>query len=287
MIIDAHQHVNWYGYTIEKIIQNMDEHQIDWSWILTWEGPANEKDPFFYRVSDPRGESMPLSDVVEACRRFPQRFIAGYAPDPRDPRALGRLEAAVNLYGVRVYGEWKFQMLVDSPECITLFRFCGQLKLPVVIHLDVPFLPPHDFSKPYRWWYGGTVENLERAARACPDTIFLGHGPGFWRYLSGDGATHPELYPQGDWLADGAVVPALRRCPNLYCDLSAGSARVALSRNLNFTREFVAEFQDRLLFARDYFDGQMYQLLLSLNLPSEMLTKLLAENAKRLVPLLP
>lgn len=285
MIIDAHQHVNWLGHNIDKIIENMDQHGIDRSWLLTWEGPEEERDLYYYRVSDPCRANMPLKDIIEACRRYPERFIPGYAPDPRDPKSLNRLEAAVELYDVKIYGEWKYRLPVDSPECITMFRLCGKLNLPVIIHLDVPFLPPVDLNKPFQLWYGGTIENFVRALQACPDTIFLGHGPGFWRYLSGDGDTHPEIYPQGEWLSGGKLVPILRRYPNLWCDLSAGSAKYALSRNENFAKEIMEEFQDRLLFARDQFDSMMYDFLISLSLKNTVLEKILAKNAQRLVPI--
>jgi len=283
MIIDAHQHVNWLGHAADRVIANMDQHGIYQSWLLTWEGPPSERDLFAYRVSDPCRENMPLCDVVEACRRYPNRFIPGYAPDPRDYRALSRLESAVELYQIRVYGEWKFQILLDSPECTVIFRLCGKLKLPVVLHLDVPFLPPNDLNKYYKLWYGGTLENLERALRICPETIFAGHGPGFWRYLSGDGETHPDIYPTGEFVPGGKLAPLMRRCPNLYADLSANSAHKALSRNENFAREFIDEFQNRLLFGRDLFDSMMYDFLISLNLPPAVLDKILYRNALNLV----
>jgi len=283
MIIDAHQHTNWLGKNTDAVVANMDQHKIDKSWLLTWEGPTDERDLAFSQVADPRRDDLPLVDIIEACQRYPNRFIPGYAPDPRDPRSLGRLEAAVSLFNVKIYGEWKFRMLVDSPECIVMFRLCGKLKLPVVIHLDVAFLPPTDLDKQFQWWYGGNIENLERALLACPDTIFLGHGPGFWRYLSGDGDYHPKIYPDGEFVPAGKITPLMRRCPNLYGDLSAGSARLALSRSVTHAKEFIDEFQGRLLFARDQFDSTMYDFLISLNLAKPIQQKLFYQNANKLL----
>jgi predicted TIM-barrel fold metal-dependent hydrolase len=283
MIIDAHQHPNWLGHNIDKIVENMNRHQIDASWMLTWDGPLQERDLYYFRVGDPRRETIPLEDVLDACQRYPTRFIAGYAPDPRDPKSLPRLEAAVDLFNVKVYGEWKFRLLVDSPECIRTFRFCGKLKLPVIIHLDVPFLPPDNLDKYFEMWYGGTIENFENALKMCPDTIFLGHGPGYWRYLSGDALSRPEIYPEGELVPDGRIASLLRQYPNLYCDLSAGSAKKALSRHSDYAKEFIDEFQDRVLFARDQFDSMMYDFLISLNLPEAIKEKVFWRNAARLV----
>jgi predicted TIM-barrel fold metal-dependent hydrolase len=75
-----------------------------------------------------------------------------------------------------------------------------------------------------------------------------------------------------------------RQYPNLYADLSAGSAHTALSRDIEFTKDFLIEFQDRILYGRDYFDNRMQELLFSLELPEEVLTKILAGNALHLVP---
>jgi predicted TIM-barrel fold metal-dependent hydrolase len=283
MIIDAHQHVNWHGHNIDAVVANMDEHNIDKAWVLTWEAQESEVDGVYWNAFDPRRICMPLEDVLDACRKYPDRFIPGYAPDPRDPKSLGRLESAVRMFNIKIYGEWKFRVLVDSPECIKLFRRCGELKLPAVIHLDVPFLPPNDPSKYFQYWYGGTLENLERALAACPDTVFLGHGPGFWRYLSGDGAERAEIYPDGELTPGGRIAPLMRQYPNLWCDLSAGSAHRALSRDRQFSVSFLIEFQERILFARDYFDGIMYELLKSLELDSSVEEKIFSGNATKLV----
>ncbi|MBR4663886.1 MAG: amidohydrolase, partial [Lentisphaeria bacterium] len=70
---------------------------------------------------------------------------------------------------------------------------------------------------------------------------------------------------------------------NLYCDISAGSGCKALQRDLDFTRRFLTEFQDRIVYARDYFDNQHQELLNSLGLPDEILSKIYAGNAEQLV----
>jgi predicted TIM-barrel fold metal-dependent hydrolase len=44
------------------------------------------------------------------------------------------------------------------------------------------------------------------------------------------------------------------------------------------------EFQDRLLYGRDYFDNRLQEFLNTLELPESVLSKIYAENALRLVP---
>ena len=50
---------------------------------------------------------------------------------------------------------------------------------------------------------------------------------------------------------EGVVPVLLRRYENLHCDLSDCTPLQALSRNMEFTKKFFAEFQDRLYFGTD------------------------------------
>jgi len=76
----------------------------------------------------------------------------------------------------------------------------------------------------------------------------------------------------------------LHQYPNLYADLSAGSGLNALKRDPAFAGEFLLEFQDRVMYARDYFDNRHQEFLNSLELPGDVLAKIYAGNALRLVP---
>ena len=100
-------------------------------------------------------------------------------------------------------------------------------------------------------WFGGTIDNLERAMQACPDTIFIGHAPGFWREISADAADCPDVYPDGPVAMTGRLYGLFEKYPNLYADLSAGSGLTALKRDPEHALPFVRKFSDRLLFGRD------------------------------------
>jgi predicted TIM-barrel fold metal-dependent hydrolase len=177
-------------------------------------------------------------------------------------------------------------MLLDDPRALELFRKAGELKCPVVLHLDVPYLPDENGKQIYQtYWYGGGAGPLERTLRACPETVFVGHAPGFWRYISGDADTDPATYPRGPIKPGGQVQRLLNTYPNLWADLSAGSGLGALQRDIGHAREFLACYADRLLFGRDQ-HGQALQLFLQeLALPDEVMNKIFYQNALRLVPL--
>jgi predicted TIM-barrel fold metal-dependent hydrolase len=184
------------------------------------------------------------------------------------------------MHRVRVCGEWKFRMLFDDDRCIALFRKAGELKCPVVLHLDVPEIA----GVAQKSWFGGTIKNVERALQLCPETNFIGHAPGFWRYLSGDADTNPDAYAAGAVTPGGRVPRLLERYRNLYADLSAGSGLRALSRDPAHARDFVENYADRLLFARDYYGGELHEFLRTLDLPSSVAAKIFFRNAEQLVP---
>lgn len=64
-----------------------------------------------------------------------------------------------------------------------------------------------------------------------------------------------EHYPSGKVLPGGKLIEMLHTYPNLYCDLSTGSGLNALKRDSEFAKKIILEFQDRLLYGRDYFDN--------------------------------
>jgi predicted TIM-barrel fold metal-dependent hydrolase len=293
MIVDSHQHVFWHGRDDAGLVADMDAHGIEQAWLLSWEVLPFEDDGAYHRALNPvhfrpdgTHAGIPLSDLLVARARYPERFVIGYCPHPLAGSAPERFEAAHRIHGARVCGEWKFRIPFDDPRCLELFRKSGELGCPVVLHLDVPYLPDAATGRPVyqRSWYGGTVANLERALQACPATVFIGHAPGFWRELSGDADQAPRAYPEGPVTPGGRLYDLFATYPNLHADLSAGSALKALQRDPPHARAFLTQFADRLLFGRDFYGGELLEFLHSLDLPAAVNESILAGNARRLVP---
>lgn len=289
-LIDSHQHVFWHGRDDAGLVRDMDEHGIDKAWLLTWEETTHELKGAYSRVLDPRfkrfggGAALPFEGVIEACRRYPDRFIAGYCPHPLDDDACAKLEAAVKIHNVKVCGEWKFCLPFDDPRCLELFRTAGRLGLPVVLHLDVPYLPPRGGRYVGNGnWKGGTIDNLERALIACPETNFIGHAPGFWREMAGNADEIAEAYLKPPLVPGGRLPGLFDKYPNLYADLSAGSALRALQADPKVAREMLISRPDRFLFGRDYYGSELIEFLESLDLPDDVWHKIGRENAERLI----
>jgi predicted TIM-barrel fold metal-dependent hydrolase len=286
-VIDDHCHVNYHGHSVDDAVANMDALGIERAWLLAWDAPAAEFGALDPRYLSPTAVGLPFDDVVRAMERFPGRFVPGWAVDPRRPNAADRLRNAVATYGVRVFGELKVRLMYDNLDLIELYRLCGDLGLPVLFHLEIELPNTRGASvgggsRPY--WYGGEFDVLERFLAKCPETTFIGHAPGFWREISGD-AARAEMYPDGPVVPGGRLPSLLERFPNLHCDMAASSGLNALSRDPEHARAFIERFADRILFGRDYWDDAHLHFLASLDLPQEVLAKVLAGNALRLVPL--
>lgn len=291
MLIDSHQHVFWHRRDDAGLIADMDEHDIDLAWLLTWEIAPEEDWRHFHRALNPANlrpdgthAGITLRDLLITRDRYPDRFVLGYCPHPLYGDAPSLFEAAYYMHGVRVCGEWKFRVLFDDPRCLNLFRKAGELKCPVVLHIDVPYRVDENGERQYQEkWYAGTIDNLERALIACPETNFIGHAPGFWRCISGDAESDPAEYPDGPVTPGGRIEALFEKYPNLYADLSAGSGRRAMSRDLENAKRFIQRFSHRLLFGRDIYGGTLWELLQSLELPQSVMDNLCFKNAQSLL----
>jgi len=292
MLIDTHQHAFWHGKDDAGLIADMDAQGIDVAWLLTWEIPPEENAWGYHNVLNPLAvrpdgthAGITLADIVLARNHFPKRFVIGYCPCPYKGDAPALFESAYHMHGVRLCAEWKFRILFDDPRCLNLFRKAGELKCPVVFHLDIPYMADGKGGRPYQAaWYGGTVANLERALQACPETTFIGHAPGFWREISGDADNDPSGYPRGPVTPGGRLYHLFDTYPNLQADMSAGSGCYALSRDPEHARKFLIRYQDRLLFARDYYGSQLMDFLKTVDLPQSVKDKLFFQNALKLIP---
>jgi predicted TIM-barrel fold metal-dependent hydrolase len=289
-IIDAHNHPDWLEHNLDKFLANMDQYGISKTWLLNWETQEHEYLPLYHEVSTAKlfanqcGGPIPFERCISYVERAPERFILGYAPDPRLPNACARLKAANSIYGAKVCGEVKCRMMYDSPDALRMFRLSGELKMPVILHMQYDRQPTCD--TPWGEWYGGTIDTLERVLQACPETVFLGHASGFWIHISND-----EYFLKKDWppekakvVENGRIPELLRKYSNLYCDISApGSGYLALSRDWDYAKKFLLEFQDRVLYARDYFDNVHQELINALDLPVPVLENIYHGNAERLL----
>jgi predicted TIM-barrel fold metal-dependent hydrolase len=276
--IDVHTHLGQcWNHTrplsADGLLKWMDEHGVERAVVMP--------------VVSPEASTYPLTTdfVLAETRPHRDRLIPFCVVDPRTSYSGKRhgLKFMLQQYvdqGAKGFGEHKPGVPIDHPGSMELYAVCGELKLPILFHLD----DERNTDEP-------GLPGLEKVLKAHPQTNFIGHGPGWWASISGDVKKPQDLgaYPTTPVAAGGAMERLMDAYPNLYGDLSAGSGAGALARDRTFGRAFMIRRSDRLMFGTDYLSpGQevpQFDLWPTLNLPEEVGAKIAHENAKKLLRL--
>ena len=264
----------------KELIDALDTAGIDMAVMLSTTSPA-----WRYGYVTPE-------EVIETCRKYPERLIPFCNLDPRfltnspktDFRPMLQIYKDVGFKGI---GEYMANLPFDDPLNMNLFRQVGEIGFPVIFHVA-----------PERKEYYGCYDEiglprLEKVLKACPDLILLGHSQAFWAEIGTNiDAESRKHYPKGK-VTPGRLVELMRNYPNLHGDLSAGSGLNAISRDPQFGSQFLEEFQDRLYFGTDiagmpaeypqvdYFKGLKARNLIS----TEAYEKITWQNAVKLLEL--
>ncbi len=255
-IIDMHSHA--YAKTPEDVdrwVKVMDEVGVEKTLILTGATGAE------------------FDRLTELYARHPTRFelwcgfdYTGYDQPGYGAAAVAELERCVRK-GAKGVGEegdkglgMKFGkakgLHFDDAKMATLLDRCGDLGLPVSIHVADPIWMYQKMDetndgmmnavewrlddKPGIIDHAGMIAVLERAARAHPRTTFV--------------ACHVANLDY-DLARLGQLLDAL---PNLYADISARYAETAVIPR--FTAQMYTKYQDRLVYGTDMgFDVDMYR----------------------------
>ena len=188
-------------------------------------------------------------DVIGQCARHPDRLIPFCLIDPRygnyPDTDFDSLLAEYKMRGCKGVGEFLPKIDFDDWRCLRLYHAAGRLGLPVLFDMQ-----DGEYGYGLRDDYG--LPKLEHALQACPETVFIGHGPTFWAEISQDVPAETRVgYPKGPIVPGGAVPRLMRQYANLWADTSATSGYNALSRDPAFGLEFMDEFQNKLIFGTD------------------------------------
>lgn len=188
----------------------------------------------------------------EECRTIAQQDPEHYAwmcaLDDTDPETVFERLCRYRREGAVGVGEVMINRRFEDPFMGKIFEAAGKLGMPVTFHMspqvgvgygvvDAPGLPL-----------------LEKALKAYPDTLFVGHSKCFWNEISADAPTDPaerNRSVKGPVLPGGRVVELMEKYPNLYGDLSAASGNWAILRDPDHGIAFLERFSQRLMFATD------------------------------------
>jgi len=147
--------------------------------------------------------------------------------------------------GAQGFGELKFHVAADGPELRRVYALAAHLRVPILIHFqEVDHFPNEGV------WSTGFAKTFESILKAYPKTTFIGHADAFWANVSAD-YRNEAAYPTGPVARGGVTDKWLGDYPNLFADTSANSGNNALSRDAEFTADFLKRQQDKLVFGSD------------------------------------
>ena len=174
----------------------------------------------------------------------PGRFTWFNSYDVTKPDAKQVLAQAVK-DGAQGFGEMKFHVGADDPELRRMYALAADLRVPILIHFqEVDHFPSEGT------WSTGFARTFESVLKAYPRTTFIGHADAFWANVSAD-YRNEAAYPTGPITRGGVTDKWLGDYPNLFGDLSANSGNNAMSRDPEFTSEFLKRHQEKLFFGSD------------------------------------
>lgn len=227
-------------------------------------------------------------EVCTVARQYPDRFLWFCNLSPRMGGNDARTDFGFYLehykkLGARGVGEVCANLPFDDPAYDNMLAACAAYDMPVTIHIS-PTVGGN-----YGVYDEAGLPRLERMLKKYPKLRVFGHSQCFWEEISvrpSDGAR--GLYPRGK-VIPGRLHELLRECPNLYCDLSAGSGGNALMRDPEHALRFIEEFSDRLLYGTDICSPTNYfplgkwldEQYLSGNISEVNYRKICRENAIR------
>jgi len=278
-MIDFHAHLGkvMHGYpplTTEKLLRFMDKHAIEQSVVLPLVAP--EEEDYYYTTEQ----------ALEDCAKYPDRLIPFANMDPRRGENNGTYDfyPVLKEYadrGCKGFGEILANLPTNDPRMKGIYRACGKLNFPIVFD--------------FRLYTTGVTEPvglpyLEECLNEFPGTLFIGHGPAWWAEISA-GVTPEQKrgYPTGKVTKPGRVDCLLEKYPNLYADLSAGSGWNAMSRDLEYAREFLGKHYKKLLFGTDRFvreeEPLIIELIKHMHLPKHAEEAIFQDNATKMLQL--
>ena len=225
--------------TPEQLLELYDQNGIEQAVLLPFASPESAS---FVQSNE---------EILRMARRHPGRFIPFCNIDPRamlnHPGA--NLEYVLKYYrdkGCKGIGEMTVNLPIDDPRVENLFAAAEAAGLAVTFHLATRI------GRIYGLEVDKGLGKLEKALQKFPDLKFFAHSQTFWAEMDANVSDAERGgYPKGPITEEGAVPKLMRKYPNLYGDMSAGSGCNALARDEEYAVKFLNEFQDRLMFGTD------------------------------------
>lgn len=240
-IIDIHQHLGYTGRTDAALLA----HQRTIGATTTILLPAGRP---VITASTHKGVANGLQAQAlgnEDCERFVRAHLGEYVMGANEVPDLDGAASEIQKYldrGAVVIGEQKFGVECDSPGMQKLYQLAQERGVPVLMHWQFGM-------------YNHGFDRFHRMLEKYPKVNFIGHAQTWWANIDAKHGDQKVMYPKGPVTRGGLTDRYLSDYPNMFGDVSAGSGLGALTRDEDFTRDFLARHQDKLLFGSDCNDS--------------------------------
>lgn len=221
-IIDIHQHTNYSFRTDEQLLAHQKAMGVSQTILL----PAGS---LYGLAANATGNQA----VYDFALNHPGEYVYFANEVAGLPGASAEISRWLKK-GALGIGEQKFHVDCDSSAIEAVAEVAQEFKVPVLLHFQ------HEV-------YNLHIERFHKILEKFPTVNFIGHAQTWWSNID-KSSDQKTMYPMGKITPGGITDRLLTDYPNMYGDLSAGSGLNALNRDPDFTRDFMARHQDKLLY---------------------------------------
>ena len=276
-IIDIHQHLNYSGRPDPVLLAHQRTMGVARTILLPAGRPLNTASTHFGASNGLDAKALGNEACYEFARAHPKEYMFG-ANEVPDIDAAEEEIARFLKRGAVVIAEQKFGVECDSPSMQKIYQLAQTHGVPVLMHWQ--------FER-----YNLGFERFHKMLEKYPKVNFLGHAQTWWANIDKGNSDQTVLYPKGPVTPGGLTDRYLTDYPNIYGDLAAGSGLNALTRDEDFTRDFLSRHQNKLIYGSDCNDhegtgakclgAQIIASVRRLAANKSIERKLLFENAKK------
>jgi len=315
--IDVHNHQwNMPEKDLQPLVAEMDDLNMAFMINLSgsgW-GAQAEKDAYFEASIKKINETFPNRFGLFVNVDFESVDDPNYAKTQTEIIRDAVKKGAIGLkiyksLGLRYKDRFGNRIAVNDPRLDPIWAVCGELSLPVLIHTAEPALFWSAKDKYNERW----LELKQKPGRYRGESLFY---PSFEELLVEQHDVfrkHPGtifINAHMGWMANDLdkMGKHLDEFPNVYTEI--GAVLAELGRQPLRARQFMVEYQDRVMFGKDAYKKEEYYVyfrvletsdeyfdyyrkrhafwkMYGMNLPDNVLKKIYYKNALRLFPQIP
>jgi predicted TIM-barrel fold metal-dependent hydrolase len=279
-IIDIHQHVGYTGRSDEALIRHQRAMGATMTLLLPAGRPVITASTHQGAANGLQAQCLGNEPCYRLARAHPKAFAFAANEVPDIDGAAAEIERYLRR-GARLVAEQKFGVACDAPEMQRIYQLAQAHHVPVLMHWQFEM-------------YNYGFERFHTMLEKYPRVNFIGHAQTWWANIDKNHSDQKVLYPKGP-VTPGGLTDRYLNYPNMYGDLSAGSGLNALTRDEDFTRDFLTRHQNKLLFGSDCTDvegrgtgcqgAQTIDTVRRLSASKDIERKLLDRNARTLLRL--